>query len=76
LSSLYLANDRDETQALTRGLLKERARVRTISQRPQTSLLKQSYGPRMTIHERNIPPTSGFYSFLCPETEPRVAGYL
>jgi hypothetical protein len=39
---LYVAKDRNETQALTKGLSKEKTRERIASQRPQTSLLNQS----------------------------------
>ena len=39
--ALYAAKDRDETQALTRGLSKEKTREKIASQPPQTSLLKQ-----------------------------------
>jgi hypothetical protein len=41
---LYVAKDRDEAQALTKGLSKEKTRERIASQRPQTSLLNQSPG--------------------------------
>ncbi len=70
------ANDRDEPQALTKGLSEERTRARTTSQRPQTSLLNHSPMNRIPVHGQHIPPAPGFYSFLCPETNPRVAGYL
>ncbi len=53
----YLAKDRREPQALTEGLSKDRARVRTTSQQPQTSLLNPRPGHRMTVHGRHIPPT-------------------
>ena len=72
----YLPKHRHEPQALTKGLSKERARVRMTSQQPQTSLLNPRPGHRMTAHGQHIPPTKGFYSFLCPEAEPGVAGYL
>jgi len=34
LAGLYVAKDRDESRALTKGLSKEKARVRTASERP------------------------------------------
>jgi len=38
---LYAAKDKDETQALTRGLSKEKTRENMASQQPSTSLLNQ-----------------------------------
>jgi hypothetical protein len=75
-SETNVANDRDEPQALTKGLSEERTRARTTSQRPQASLLNHSPPNRIPVHGQHIPPAPGFYSFLCPETNPRVAGYL
>jgi hypothetical protein len=71
-----VANDRDEPQALTKGLSKETARLRMTSQRAQASLLNHSPVNRIPVYGQHIPPGPGFHSFLCPETEPRVAGYL
>jgi len=73
---LYVAKDRDETQALTKGLSEERTRGRTTPQRPQTSLLNHGPMHKIAVHGQHIPPAPGFYSFLCPEAEPRVAGHL
>jgi hypothetical protein len=47
---LYATKDRDETQALTKGLSKEKTRERIASQRPQTSLLNQGPGHKMTVY--------------------------
>ena len=47
---LYAAKDRDETQALTRGLSKEKTRERMTSQWPQTSLLNHSSGNKIIIY--------------------------
>ena len=75
-SHLYVADDRDETQALTKGLCEERTRERITSQRPQASLLSHNVVHKIAVYGRHIPPAPGFHSFLCPEAEPRVAGYL
>jgi len=50
LPDLYAAKDRDETQALTRGLSKEKTRERMTSQWPQTSLLNHSSGNKIIIY--------------------------
>jgi hypothetical protein len=50
LPVLDVAKDRDEAQALTKALSKEKARVRIASQRPQTSLLNHSPGHRITVY--------------------------
>jgi hypothetical protein len=73
---LRTAKDRDEAQALTEGLCKGKTRVRTASQRPQTTLFNQRPGIRITMYGRHIPSVEGFCSFLCPEANPAVAGYL
>jgi hypothetical protein len=70
------ANDRDEPQALTKGLSEEERRGRMTPQQPQTSLLNHSPVHKIEAYGRHIPPAPGFYSFLCGEAEPRMAGYL
>jgi hypothetical protein len=70
------ANHRDEPQALTKGLSEEERRGRMAPQRPQTSLSNHSPLHKIEVYGQYIPPAPGFYSFLCGEAEPRVAGYL
>jgi len=70
------AKDRDESQALTNGLSEGKTRGRITSQWPQASLLNHSPVHKIAVYGQHIPPSPGFYSFLCREEEPRVAGYL
>jgi hypothetical protein len=50
-SGLYVAKDKNETQALARGLSKGKAREKIACQRPQTTLLNQGAGHKMVMYD-------------------------
>jgi len=50
LPGLYVAKDRDEASALTRGLSKERTRGKIASQPPQASLLNGGPGHKLIMY--------------------------
>jgi hypothetical protein len=66
LQTFYAAKHRDEPQALTKGLSKERTRARVTSQWPQTGLLNHSFRHKIVNVWTTYLPSFGILFFFVP----------